>query len=81
MVDFQEVAHYGENAGVQLGNYDVVKFAESFGCKGYSVKSPDELPQVFEEAFKSDVPVLIHVPVDYSKNMRLMQDVVQDYLN
>lgn len=81
MVDFQEVAHYGENAGVKLGNYDVVKFAESFGCKGYSIKSPDELPPVFEEAFKSDVPVLIHVPVDYSLNMRLMQDVVQDYLN
>ena len=81
MVDFQEVAHYGENAGVQLGNYDVVKFAESFGCKGYSIKSPDELPQVFDEAFKSDVPVLIHVSVDYSMNMRLMQDVVQDYLN
>lgn len=81
MVDFQEVAHYGENAGVELGNYDVVKFAESFGCKGYSIKSPDELPQVFDEAFKSDVPVLIHVSVDYSMNMRLMQDVVQDYLN
>ncbi len=81
MVDFQEVAHYGENAGVKLGNYDAVKFAESFGCKGYRIKSPDELPKVFEEAFKSDVPVLIHVPVDYSLNMRLMQDVVQDYLN
>ena len=49
MVDFQEVAHYGENAGVKLGSYDVVKFAESFGCKGYSIKSPDELPQVFEQ--------------------------------
>ena len=81
MVDFQEVAHYGENAGVKLGNYDVVQFAESFGCKGYSIKAPDELPRVFEEAFKSDVPVLIHVPVDYSQNMRLMQNVVQDYLN
>lgn len=81
MVDFQEVAHYGENAGVKLGNYDIVKFAESFGCKGYSVKSADELPGIFEEAFKSDVPVLIHVPVDYSRNMRLMQDVVQSFLN
>lgn len=81
MVDFQEVAHYGENAGVKLGNYDVVKFAESFGCKGYSIKSPDELSQVFDEAFRSDVPVVIHVPVDYSLNERLMQDVVQKFLN
>lgn len=80
MVDFQEVAHYGENAGVKLGSYDVVKFAESFGCKGYSVKSADELPGIFEAAFKSDVPVLIHVPVDYSLNQRLMEDVIQSYL-
>lgn len=81
MVEFQEVAHYGESAGVQLGNYDPVKMAESFGCKGYRINAADELPKVFEEAFKSDVPVLIHVPVDYSLNERLMQDVHQTYLN
>jgi acetolactate synthase-1/2/3 large subunit len=81
MVAFQEQAHYGETAGIQLGHYDPVKFAESFGCKGYSVQSADELPGIFEEAFKSDVPVLIHVPVDYSLNERLMQNVNQSYIN
>jgi len=81
MVAFQEQAHYGETAGIQLGHYDVVKFAESFGCKGYSVQSADDLPGVFEEAFKSDVPVLIHVPVDYSQNLRLMQNVIQSFVN
>lgn len=81
MVAFQERAHYGETAGIKLGSYDPVKFAESFGCKGYSVKSADELPGVFEEAFKSDVPVLIHVPVDYSLNERLMQNVIQSFVN
>ena len=58
-----------------------MKFAESFGCKGYSVKSADELPGVFEEAFKSDVPVLIHVPVDYSLNELLLENVVQTFVN
>ncbi|MDN3987187.1 acetolactate synthase AlsS [Zwartia vadi] len=81
MVAFQEQAHYGETAGIQLGHYDVVKFAESFGCKGYSVKSADDLPKIFEEAFQSDVPVLIHVPVDYSQNQRLMQNVIQSFVN
>ena len=81
MVAFQEQAHYGETAGVNLGNYNVVKFAEAFGCKGYEITSADHLPGVFEEAFKSDVPVLINVPVDYSLNQRLMQDVIQSYLN
>ena len=81
MVAFQEQAHYGETAGIKLGSYDPVKFAESFGCKGYSIKSADELPAIFEVAFKSDVPVLIHVPVDYSHNERLMQNVVQSFIN
>jgi acetolactate synthase-1/2/3 large subunit len=81
MVAFQEQAHYGETAGIKLGSYDPVKFAESFGCKGFSVKSADELPGVFEEAFKSEVPVLIHVPVDYSLNERLMQNVIQSFIN
>jgi len=81
MVAFQEQAHYGETAGIKLGSYDPVKFAEAFGCKGYSVKSADELPGIFEEAFKSDVPVLIHVPVDYSLNERLMQNVIQSFIN
>jgi acetolactate synthase I/II/III large subunit len=81
MVAFQEEAHYGETAGVNLGEYDVVKYAEAFGCKGYHISSADELPKVIEEAFTSDVPVLINVPVDYSKNMRLMQDVHQSFIN
>ncbi|WP_071466575.1 acetolactate synthase AlsS [Polynucleobacter asymbioticus] len=81
MVAFQEQAHYGETAGIKLGSYDPVKFAESFGCKGYSVQSADDLPGIFEEAFKSDVPVLIHVPVDYSLNERLMENVIQSFIN
>lgn len=81
MVAFQEDAHYGETAGVALGDYDVVKFAEAFGCKGYSVKSADDLAPMLEEAFVSPVPVLIHVPVDYSHNGRLMQDIIQSFVN
>jgi acetolactate synthase-1/2/3 large subunit len=81
MVEFQEDATYGEDAGVALGHYDVVKLAESFGCKGYDIKSADELPGVLTEAFQSNLPVLINVPVDYSHNMRLMQDVIQSFVN
>jgi acetolactate synthase I/II/III large subunit len=81
MVAFQEVAKYGESAGVQLGGYDAVKFAESFGCKGYRIGGAEEFPAVFDAAFRSDRPVLIHVPVDYSHNARLMQDVIQSFVS
>lgn len=81
MVAFQEDAHYGETAGVDLGDYDVVKFAQAFGCIGYDIESPDQLPDILAKAFTADVPVLINVPVDYSHNMRLMQNVHQSFLN
>lgn len=82
MVSFQESAHYhGDTAGVELGTYDVEAYAAAFGCKGYNVKSASELADVFQKAIKSDVPVLINIPIDYSQNMKLMQDVVHSFVN
>jgi acetolactate synthase-1/2/3 large subunit len=80
MVEFQEIAHYGDTAGVALGNYDVVKFAESFGCKGYRITAANQLGPVLKEALAADVPVLIDVPIDYSDNPMLMKKVRQDFL-
>lgn len=82
MVSFQEAAHYdGDTAGVELGAYDVKSYAESFGCKGYNIQSASEMAGVFQEAIKSDVPVLINIPIDYSHNTRLMEDVIQSFVN
>ncbi len=82
MVSFQEYAHYeGETAGVELGSYNVEQYAASFGCKGYNIKDSSELAAVFQEAIKSEVPVLINIPVDYSHNIKLMQNVIQSFIN
>ena len=81
MVAFQEQAHYGRTAGVQLGAYDVVKFAEAFGCKGYSINKADELAQTLREALNQTVPALIHIPIDYSDNLELMQHVHQSFIH
>lgn len=82
MVSFQESAHYqGETAGVALGEYDIEHYAASFGCKGYTIKDAADLAGVLQEAVKAEVPVLINIPVDYSQNMKLMQNVIQSFLN
>jgi acetolactate synthase-1/2/3 large subunit len=81
MVSFQEQAHYGDTSGVELGSYDVVAYAESFGCKGFTVNSANELHGILQQSLESDVPVLIHIPVDYSQNIKLMQDLTQNFLN
>ena len=81
MVAFQEQAQYGGTAGVQLGHYDVEAFAAAFGCKGYSITAADQLGPVLREALQQTVPVLIDIPIDYSQNLKLMQDVHQDFIH
>lgn len=81
MVAFQEQAHYGRTAGVHLGRYDVRAFAEAFGCKGYRINSAEELGPVLREALQQEVPCLIDIPIDYSENIKLMQDVYQDFIH
>jgi thiamine pyrophosphate-dependent acetolactate synthase large subunit-like protein len=81
MVSFQEQAHYGRTAGVQLGIYNVVAFAEAFGCEGYQITSVDQLGPVLREALQQSVPVLIDIPIDYSQNLKLMQNVHQDFIH
>lgn len=81
MVAFQEQAHYGRTSGVELGEYNVVGFAEAFGCKGYRIASADQLGPVLREALQETVPVLIDIPIDYSQNLTLMKDVHQKFIH
>ena len=81
MVEFQEQAHYGRIAGVKLGHYDVEAFAAAFGCKGYRISDADQLGPVLREALQADCPVLIDIPIDYSENLKLMQNVHQDFIH
>ena len=81
MVEFQEQAHYGRIAGVKLGHYDVEAFAAAFGCKGYRINDADQLGPVLREALQADCPVLIDIPIDYSDNLKLMQNVHQDFIH
>lgn len=53
----------GRVIGSELVNPDFVKFAESFGVQGHSVKTPKEFRQVLEKAFAADKPVLIEVVI------------------
>lgn len=53
----------------------------AFGCKGYRISSADQLAPVLREALAQPVPVLIEIPIDYSQNLKLMQDVHQDFIH
>lgn len=78
MVKFQEEMKYnGESAGVTFGNIDIVKYAESFGTKGLRVTTPDQLDKILDEAFATEGPVVVDIPVDYSHNYELGSQLIE----
>lgn len=81
MVAFQQVEKYGRTAAVELGAYDVVAFAESFGAHGHRVTSIDDLVPTILAAIAEPGPSVIDVPVDYRDNLhRLGGDLLADVL-
>lgn len=66
-MDLELGAHYY----VKFNNPDVVKYAESFGAKGYRISHADELLPTLRAALDDEGVSLISCPVDYSENLRL----------
>lgn len=81
MVAFQQQDKYGRTAAVELGEYDVVGFAESFGAHGHRVTRQADLVPTIRAAMAEPGPSIIDVPVDYSDNLRrLGGDLLADVL-
>jgi acetolactate synthase-1/2/3 large subunit len=78
MVAFQEQLKYGRTSGIQLGYYDLVRFAEAFGATGMRVHREMDLPQVLAAALATPGPVLVDVPVDYSHNIDFADDLLPE---
>lgn len=71
LIEWKMNLELGEHHYVSFGNPDVVKYAESFGAKGYRIGSAEELLPTLRAALDDDGVSLIACPVDYSENLRL----------
>jgi acetolactate synthase-1/2/3 large subunit len=63
----QKTLHFKE-FGLDLGNPDFSRFAESFGAAGFKVKEGDVLEDILERAFALNTVAVIECPIDYSVN-------------
>jgi acetolactate synthase-1/2/3 large subunit len=61
----------GRHSSVDFQNPNFVKYAESFGAKGYRINRADELLPTLKFALEDDAISVITCPVDYSQNMEL----------
>ncbi|MFL6494970.1 MAG: acetolactate synthase large subunit [Nitrososphaera sp.] len=61
----------GHHSSVDFHTPDFVKYAESFGAKGYRIKRTDELLPTLKSTLEDDAVSLITCSVDYTQNMEL----------
>jgi acetolactate synthase I/II/III large subunit len=71
LITWHQLRHYGRPSHIAFKNPDFVKYAQSFGAKGYRVERAEDLAPTLRRAFADDTVVLIDCPVDYAENMRL----------
>ncbi len=71
LIKWHQLRRFGRPSHVDFANPDFVKYAESFGAKGYRVERADELVPMLKQALADETVAVIDCPVDYSENMKL----------
>jgi acetolactate synthase-1/2/3 large subunit len=66
---------FGRHFGVDFGNPDFVKLADSFGMPAWRCSSAEEFKQRLTAALGLDVPSMIVVPIDYSIDVAISEEL------
>ena len=73
LITWHQLRHFGRPSHIEFKNPDFVKYAESFGAKGYRVEKTADLLPTLKKALADDVVAIIDCPVDYAENMKLTE--------
>ena len=71
LITWHQLRRFGRPSHIAFKNPDFVKYAESFGAKGYRVERAVDLAPILKQALADDTVVIVDCPVDYSENMKL----------
>jgi acetolactate synthase-1/2/3 large subunit len=66
---------FGEHFGVDFTNPDFVKLAEGFGMPAWRCESADDFAQRLTRALGLDVPSLIVLPIDYTLDVAISEEL------
>jgi acetolactate synthase-1/2/3 large subunit len=78
MIKWKQAKMGFRNFGLDYGNPDFVKYAESYGAHGHRVESAAGLLPLMEECHRTPGVHVIDCPVDYSDNDRILnRDIEQ----
>ena len=73
LIRWHQEKHFGRASHIAFNNPDFVKYAESFGAKGFRVEDASELQPIIKEALNCGTVAVIDCPVDYSVNMQFTE--------
>jgi acetolactate synthase-1/2/3 large subunit len=69
---------FGAHFGTDFTNPDFVKLAESFGLPAWRCESVEDLGRHLRHALSLDVPSLIVVPIDYSIDVAISEELGEE---
>jgi len=73
LIKWHQLRHFGRPSNVSFTNPDFVKYAESFGARGYRVENTSDLLPTLKKAIADNTVAIVDCPVDYSENMKLTE--------
>lgn len=74
-IRWKQMTKYGRTTGTEFGNPDLPTLARAFGIRSFQVTDSRDLSSVMEEALELNEPSLVDIPVDYSDNPFLIQEM------
>ncbi len=79
MIKWKQEGMGFDNFGLDYGNPDFVKYAESYGAHGYRVTSSENFTETLEACLASEEGVhLIECPMDYSLNHEILHERIKN---
>ncbi|MFQ5701177.1 MAG: thiamine pyrophosphate-dependent enzyme, partial [Acidobacteriota bacterium] len=73
LIEWKQESEFGRHTDLRFGNPDFVRLAEAFGWRGFRCERSRDLAATLEEAFASDGPALVAIPIDYRENRLLTE--------
>jgi acetolactate synthase-1/2/3 large subunit len=72
MIKWKQNAMKLADFGLNFSNPSFVKYAESYGAKGYRIEKTEDFLPTLEKCFKEKGVCLIDLPIDYSENEKVL---------
>jgi acetolactate synthase-1/2/3 large subunit len=78
MIKWKQANMNFPNFGMDMGNPDFVKYAESYGARGHRPATAAEFIPILQKTLEEPGVDLIEVPIDYSDNDRILNKEIKE---